>query len=279
MPEAPRYRKQEIIGRIAAFLYRIYSATFRYRFHGGDSKQLAEALAVLDRRQPEPGNCYVCAFWHQDELALLPCFGNRNIVAMVSDSKDGTIMASALESFGYLTTRGSSTRGGVKAFVASLRMIRKGYNFTAAVDGPRGPIYRTKEGIIKLSEKSGMPILPLRTWPEHFFTFWKAWNRAKLPLPFTRIHVVIGRPAMYSRLGTSISRCFRGHSKQRLWVCRGRGSSRARHSSAGISTSWGDGQPGISTSTFATAETGRTCLEISGTWTGSGRARDPSDSP
>lgn len=199
MAEATPYRKQEILGRIAAFLYRIYSSTFRYRMHGDDPQRLEEALAVLDRREPEPGSSFICAFWHQDELALLPRFGNRNIVAMVSDSKDGTIMASALEAFGYLTTRGSSTRGGVKAFVASLRMIRKGYNFTAAVDGPRGPIYKTKEGIIRLSEKSGMPILPLRTWPEHHMTFWKAWNRAKLPLPFTKIHVVIGSPAMYSR--------------------------------------------------------------------------------
>jgi lysophospholipid acyltransferase (LPLAT)-like uncharacterized protein len=199
MPETPQHRKQRFLGHVASFLYRLYSATFRYRIHGEDPDELAHSLAALDRKEPDPDHCYVCAFWHQDELALLPYFGNRNIVAMVSDSKDGTIMATALENFGYLTTRGSSSKGGVKAFVASMRMIRKGYNFTAAVDGPRGPIYKTKEGIIRLSEKTGRPILPFRAWPERSLTFWKAWNKARLPLPFSKIHIVVGKPAMYTR--------------------------------------------------------------------------------
>lgn len=199
MPDKPVYRKEIFLGRVAALFYRLYSATFRYRMHGEDPEELERILTDLAPRSPEPGRNYLLAFWHQDELSLLPNFANREIVAMVSESRDGTIMATVLERFGYLTTRGSSTRGGVKAFVASLRLIRKGYHFTAAVDGPRGPIFKTKQGVIRLSEKSGRPILPLRAWPEHFISFWKAWNKAKLPLPFTKIHVVIGRPAMYTR--------------------------------------------------------------------------------
>lgn len=197
-----RHRKQRLLGNIAYLVYRVYSATFRYRLHAADREQLARILADLDRGRPAPGRSYICAFWHQDELSLLPYFAGRNIVAMVSDSKDGTIMATALERFGYLTTRGSSSRGGVKAFVASLRMIRKGYHFTAAVDGPRGPIFKTKEGVIRLSQKSERPIVPFRAWPRWYIPMWKAWNRAKLPLPFSRIDVVIGPPGMYDREAT-----------------------------------------------------------------------------
>lgn len=192
MPDTPSHRRERILGHVLWVIYRLYSATFRYRLHSDDPAWLEQVLAALDRREPDPEGSLVCAFWHQDELALLPYFSNRGIVAMVSDSRDGTIMATALERFGYITTRGSSTRGGVKAFVASLRMIRQGYNFTVAVDGPRGPIYKTKEGIIRLAEKSGRPIVPFRAWPEHAFTFWKAWNRARLPLPFSKIHIVVG---------------------------------------------------------------------------------------
>jgi lysophospholipid acyltransferase (LPLAT)-like uncharacterized protein len=68
-----------------------------------------------------------------------------------------------------------------------------------AVDGPKGPIYRTKEGIIRLSQKSGRPIFPFRAWPERFILFRKAWNQARLPLPFSRIHIMVGPAAMYSR--------------------------------------------------------------------------------
>jgi lysophospholipid acyltransferase (LPLAT)-like uncharacterized protein len=195
----PQYRKQKFFGRALWLIYRIYSATFRYRLHADNPLQLQAALDDLDDRAPKPGNNYIYAFWHQDELALLPYFRNRDIVAMVSDSRDGTIMATALECFGYLTTRGSSTRGAVRGFIASMKMIRKGYKFTMAVDGPKGPIYKTKEGIIRLSEKSGRPIFPFRAWPERFFTFKKAWNLAKLPLPFARIHIMVGPAAMYSR--------------------------------------------------------------------------------
>jgi lysophospholipid acyltransferase (LPLAT)-like uncharacterized protein len=193
------HRRQRVLGHIAAVLYRAYSSTFRYRLHTTDPESAEQVLADLDREAPEPGGSYICAFWHQDELSLLPYFAGRNIVAMVSDSKDGTIMATALEHFGYLTTRGSSSKGGVKAFVASLRMIRKGYHFTAAVDGPRGPIYRTKEGIIRLSEKSDRPIVPFRARPRQYIPMWKAWNKAKLPLPFARIDIVVGPAGMYSR--------------------------------------------------------------------------------
>lgn len=199
MPDKPVYRKEIVLGWVAAFFYRLYSATFRYRMHGEDPGELKQVLRDLARRGPEVDNNFICAFWHQDELSLLPTFANRQIVAMVSDSRDGTIMATVLERFGYLTTRGSSTRGGVKAFVASLRLIRKGYHFTAAVDGPRGPIFKTKEGVIRLSEKSGRPILPFRAFPEHFIPLWTAWNKGRVPLPFSKIHVVIGRPEMYSR--------------------------------------------------------------------------------
>jgi len=199
MSEAPRYRKEVVIGRVAAFFYRLYAATFRYRMHTEDPETLELVMKDLAHHGPNVGRNVIYAFWHQDELSLLPYFANRHIVAMVSDSRDGTIMATALESLGYLTTRGSSTRGGVKAFVASLRMIKKGYHFTAAVDGPRGPIFKTKEGVIRLSEKSGRPILPLRAWPKHYIPLWTAWNKGKVPLPFSKIHVVIGRPERYSR--------------------------------------------------------------------------------
>ncbi len=199
MPDTPRYRKEKIIGWIAWLIYRLYSATFRFRLHYASPDTPRTVFSELHDRDPKPGNNYIYAFWHQDELALIPCFRNRGIVAMVSDSRDGTIMATALECFGFRTTRGSSTRGGARGFIASIRMIRKGYNFTMAVDGPRGPIYKTKEGIVRLAEKSGRPILPLRSWPEHYFTFKKSWNQAKLPLPFTRIHVILGKTDIYSR--------------------------------------------------------------------------------
>jgi len=198
MAEQREYRKQKIFGRLAYLVYRLYSATFRYRIHGADPEAVDIVGDGRTHRGSRPGRNVIFAFWHQDELAFIPHFGRREIVVMTSESRDGQIMATALECFGYLTTKGSSTRGAVKGFIASLRMMRKGYDFTMAVDGPKGPIYKVKEGIIRMSEKSDRPIIPVRAWPEHFHLFRKAWNQAKLPLPFSKIHIMVGEATSYS---------------------------------------------------------------------------------
>jgi lysophospholipid acyltransferase (LPLAT)-like uncharacterized protein len=198
MSDKPAHRKQRIIGRLAYWIYRLYSATFRYRIHGADEEAVDIVRDGRTHRGSRPGKNVIFAFWHQDELAFIPHFGRREIVVMVSDSRDGTIMATALECFGYQTTKGSSTRGGARGFIASIRMMRKGYDFTMAVDGPKGPIYKVKEGIVRMAEKSGRPIIPLRAWPERYKLFHKAWNQAKLPLPFSKIHIMVGEATGYT---------------------------------------------------------------------------------
>ena len=190
--------KEKIIGLILFLFYRIYSWTFRYRYFY-ESKEQFDEVNALNCKKPRPNKNCVIAFWHQDELSLIPCFANKGIVAMVSYSKDGTIMATALTLLGYRIVRGSSKRKAVSGFLAAYKMIKKGYNFSTAVDGPRGPIYKAKDGIIRMSEKSKLPIFPMRSFPHRFYCFKKAWNKAKLPIPFTRVDVVIGNAEIYSR--------------------------------------------------------------------------------
>ena len=61
-----------------------------------------------------------------------------------------------------------------------------------AIDGPKGPIFKAKEGIVRMSEKSKRPIFPCRAFPHRYYCFEKAWNKAKLPMPFTKIDIVFG---------------------------------------------------------------------------------------
>jgi hypothetical protein len=58
--------------------------------------------------------------------------------------------------------------------------------FTA--DGPRGPIYETKLGPIKLAQATGAPIGAFHLQPEHAWTL-NSWDRFLIPRPFTRIVV------------------------------------------------------------------------------------------
>ncbi|MBN1847545.1 MAG: DUF374 domain-containing protein [Deltaproteobacteria bacterium] len=193
--------KERVIGLIVFIIYRLYSWTFRYRYLYESKEQLDVAFEDINSKVPRPGQNFIYAFWHQDELSLIPCFANKGIVAMVSYSKDGTIMDTALRLMGYGTVRGSSKRKGVSGFLSAYKMVKKGYKFTSATDGPRGPIFKVKEGIIRMSEKSRRPIFPLRAFPHHYHCFEKAWNKAKLPMPFTKIDIVIGNSQIFSRKG------------------------------------------------------------------------------
>lgn len=187
---------QIIFGKIIGLIYWIYASTFRYRIHLKHESS-EKGYRRLRSKKIEPGNNAVVALYHQDEITALNHFGHRKTVVMVSDSKDGSLFASALRFLGFKTVRGSSSKGGVKAFIAALKKINEGYSCAIAVDGPRGPIFEVKEGVIKLSEKSGCPILPIRLVPRKCFTAEKAWAKSRLPYPFSVIDVYIGNYKQY----------------------------------------------------------------------------------
>lgn len=185
-------------GLLAGFIYKIYSSTFRYYLtfeDSSDAKLLFDDLATIDAN---PGKNLIYACFHQDDLSCLPYFSNRNICILISQSKDGQILASAVEYMGYQTVRGSSHRGAVAGLLAGMKKVIEGHKMTVAVDGPKGPIYKVKEGITALSDKAKRPIVPVRGYPERKFVFKKSWNKATLPLPFTKIHLKVGKIGFYT---------------------------------------------------------------------------------
>lgn len=189
---------QKIAGLLAGFLYKIWSATYRYQIEFEDESDKKIFYQDFGVRGPNPGNNLIYACFHQDDLTCLPYFGGQNITILISQSKDGQILASASEYLGYLTVRGSSHRGGVAGLLAGMRKVQEGYSMTIAVDGPKGPIYKVKEGITAVSDKSKRPIVPVRGFPERKRIFEKSWNKATLPMPFTKVRIKIGKIGFYS---------------------------------------------------------------------------------
>jgi lysophospholipid acyltransferase (LPLAT)-like uncharacterized protein len=79
-----------------------------------------------------------------------------------------------------------------------MRRVQEGHKFTIAVDGPRGPLYKVKEGITHLSEKTRAPIVPVKAHPKTAYIFRKSWSRTALPLPFSRVDIKIGPIGFYT---------------------------------------------------------------------------------
>ena len=188
--------KEKILSILIYIIFRIYSFSFRYKliYTNPEDKKIFEK--DLHTKEAHEDNL-IYAFFHQQELCLFPFFAGKNIVAMVSQSKDGEIMGRVLKMFGYKLVRGSSSRRAVAAFIECLKLVKKGHKVTMAVDGPRGPIYKVKDGVPTLSKKSGKKIVPLAAKPQKAHSFQKAWNKILLPFPFSKINIYIGPIGFY----------------------------------------------------------------------------------
>lgn len=136
--------------------------------------------------------------WHGK--MLMPVYVHRNlgISAMVSEHGDGEIIAQAILRLGYRTVRGSSTRGGQKAFREMLKQLKNGEHCTILPDGPTGPRREFKMGAILLAQRSGATLLPVTFAAQKPIVF-NSWDRFTLWWPFTKICVLYGKPLTIPR--------------------------------------------------------------------------------
>ncbi|MES2308750.1 MAG: lysophospholipid acyltransferase family protein, partial [Verrucomicrobiota bacterium] len=127
---------------------------------------------------------------------LLP---HRSAKTLISPSRDGEWITSIIQQFGFSAIRGSTSKKGALAFRELLKEIHKGKgDIGITPDGPRGPVYRVQPGVIRLSQFTGRPILPLTYHIRHKIEL-KSWDRFQIPLPLSEITLVIGKPRVIPR--------------------------------------------------------------------------------
>lgn len=135
----------------------------------------------------------IYAIWHGSFLPLLYYYRHHGACVVTSQSDDGQILTRILTNLGYTTVRGSSTRGGGPAVINLARQVKRGVDAIIAVDGPRGPAYQAKPGIVLLGKRTGYPIVPIIATVRSYWRF-QSWDRFRLPLPFSRALLVVGDP-------------------------------------------------------------------------------------
>ncbi|MEW6607252.1 MAG: lysophospholipid acyltransferase family protein [bacterium] len=150
------------------------------------------------RQLKQEGKTLIYAFWHGRQFLLVPYMSHRQIVIMVSLSRDGEYQSKILKKFGCRIFRGSTTRGGTRALLELIKQTKQGDDFGFAVDGPTGPIYEPKEGIISLAKKKKAYIVPLTTAVKKKWILEKAWDKFQIPYPFTQGIIIFGKPYQIS---------------------------------------------------------------------------------
>ena len=109
------------------------------------------------------GKARIFAVWHAN-IFFAPALAGEEPggggAALVSARGWGELFARIIGALGHKTIRGSSTRRGAPALREMVRHLRGG-GFAAMVpDGPRGPAFQVKPGMVLAASLSGAVIIP-----------------------------------------------------------------------------------------------------------------------
>ncbi|MDX8401704.1 MAG: lysophospholipid acyltransferase family protein [Mariprofundaceae bacterium] len=159
-------------------IYRLLCLTVRWEYVG-------------ERYDPRATRPFVLGFWHARILMLPYMFRGWPGALLISEHRDGEMIARAAKLMGLDSVRGSSTRGGGRALLALIRLARKGLPVAVTPDGPTGPAEVVKPGVVQLARKSGLPFRSACYATERHWRL-GTWDRFYVPKPFTRGVFVLG---------------------------------------------------------------------------------------
>lgn len=180
---------QEALAGLAAGYIRFCAATTRWEYRG------------LEHVQPywAQGKPLIGAFWHGRLSQMTHIWPTPATLSMlVSQSRDGQVIARAIEKLGFGTVRGSAakrgqTKGGEAAVRQIVELVERGVSIGITPDGPRGPRMRASKGVAALALLAQAPVLAV-SWSVTNGRLLNTWDRMLLPLPFGRGVFVIAPP-------------------------------------------------------------------------------------
>lgn len=137
---------------------------------------------------------YILATWHQNIYFGCWIWQNQKMGAMISQSRDGDLIARLMERFDFIPIRGSSSKGGMRVLREVVKFLKGTHPATISPDGPKGPKHKVQPGVIMVAKMTGMPIVP---WDYEAVNQWvskKSWDNHKIPKPFTMAVSSMGAP-------------------------------------------------------------------------------------
>ena len=140
----------------------------------------------------------IFAFWHCDLIMIAHVgrrlgFTHKDTYFLSSTSRDGELLSRVTEHFGVKSVKGSSTRAGARGLLELKDKVMNGANVAIAVDGPLGPRFKAKSGVILLAKVTGVPVYPVAFHLSRKIVL-HSWDKTEVPRPFSRCHVTLGKP-------------------------------------------------------------------------------------
>lgn len=142
----------------------------------------------------------VCApaYWHQHHVlcsTLVRQWIRRGFKAcfLISGSVDGEVPERIARAYGAEVIRGSANDSGSLALRDQHAMMKRGYSIVTTADGPRGPKYEIKTGVVVMARVGGVPVLPVACAAERAW-YLDRWDDFMIPKPFSRVVLGVGEP-------------------------------------------------------------------------------------
>jgi len=187
-----RYLKSEAF---ISFFYRLvlfYSRTLRLKIENDKE--------WMDYRRK--GGVVLLCTWHQQFFSAILPFKNYktfNPSIMISQSKDGEIVAKIALRSGWNPVRGSSSKAGTEALKKIITNLKEKKLAAHIVDGPKGPPGIVKPGVIRLAHAANAVIVPFSVSAEKAWYF-NSWDKFLLPKPFSKVFLRFGKMIKFDRV-------------------------------------------------------------------------------
>ena len=136
---------------------------------------------------------FIYVLWHGRMTTPIYIHRKEGVCPMISLHADGEMIAQTMNRLGFQPVRGSSTRGGKKAFYEMVSKLRNGTVGAMIPDGPNGPRHKLKPGTLYIAQQADAYLLPV-TFSANKKIVFKSWDKFMLPLPFSKNVVLYGKP-------------------------------------------------------------------------------------
>lgn len=169
---------------LASIYIRLVHSTGRWRINGDGLPN-----TLWDTQKP-----FILCFWH-GRLLMMPKIWRHGVPIhmLISQHRDGELIARTVAHFGIRWLAGSSTRGGGAALRTMLKALKAGDCVGITPDGPHGPRARVSPGIISVAKLSGCAIIPA-TWSADRAWTIRSWDRFMVAKPFANGVFLWGEP-------------------------------------------------------------------------------------
>ncbi|MDB2613964.1 lysophospholipid acyltransferase family protein [Chlamydiales bacterium] len=180
--------KYRLVGFLARSFLSLLMLTCRTRLYGIDHFVETAKKGSL-----------ILTFWH-NRIALVPhtflpyTSYSKIFIALISKSRDGNWLDAIVRGYSPSRTLRVSHKNRHGALSQVIKELNKeGVTMMVTPDGPRGPIYKMKEGPLKAAKETGAPLVSFN-WEATSFWEISSWDKFRIPKPFSTIKLHVAPP-------------------------------------------------------------------------------------